>query len=286
MDEGNEMLEEFEGRVGVISGAGSGIGAALARACAASAMKVVVADIDQSRADAVAGSIEGAARAVLPLAVDVADPASVDRLADEVSKAFGAPDLLCNNAGVSPFGLLWEFAPVDWNWVIGVNILGVANCIRSFVPRMIAAGRGGHIVNTASAAGLQGQTRLGAYSATKHAVIGISDSLRLDLLPYGIGVSTLCPGGVNTNISQTLGRKSSTDPKDLEADVGAYIASIDASMSTAIEPDRVAELVLRGVRENQPYIITAPGQKPTVAQRCEAILAAHDHAREIDPTLP
>ncbi|MEO8695269.1 MAG: SDR family NAD(P)-dependent oxidoreductase [Acidimicrobiales bacterium] len=280
------MLEEFEGRVAVITGAGSGIGAALARECAALSMKVVVADLDQGRADAVAKSIEGVAEAALPIAVDVADPASVDRLADEVSKVFGAPDLLCNNAGVSPFGLLWEFAPVDWNWVIGVNILGVANCIRSFVPRMIAAGRGGHIVNTASAAALQGQTRLGAYCATKHAVLGISDSLRLDLVPYGIGVSVLCPGGVNTNISQTLGRLSSTDPKDLDADVGAYIASIDASMSTAIEPERVASLVLRGVRENQPYIMTAPGQKPSVAQRCEAILAAHDHARAIDPSLP
>ena len=280
------MLEEFEGRVAVITGAGSGIGAALARACAAEAMKVVVADLDQSRADAVAKSIDGVAEAALPIAVDVADPASVDRLADEVSKAFGAPDLLCNNAGVSPFGLLWEFAPVDWNWVIGVNILGVANCIRSFVPRMIAAGRGGHVVNTASAAALQGQTRLGAYSATKHAVLGISDALRLDLLPYGIGVSALCPGGVNTNIVQTLGRLSSTDPKDLDADLSVYIAASDASMSTAIEPERVASLVLRGVRENQPYIMTAPGQKPFVAQRCEAILAAHDHAREIDPSLP
>jgi NAD(P)-dependent dehydrogenase (short-subunit alcohol dehydrogenase family) len=280
------MLEDFGGRVAVITGAGSGIGAALARACAVESMKVVVADLDQGRADTVVASIDGAAAAALAIAVDVADPESVDRLADEVSKAFGAPDLLCNNAGVSPFGLLWEFAPVDWNWLIGVNILGVANCIRSFVPRMIAGGRGGHIVNTASAAGLQGQTRLGAYSATKHAVLGMSDSLRLDLLPYGIGVSTLCPGGVNTNISQTLSRRSSTDPKDLEADVGAYIASIDASMSTAIEPERVASLVLRGVRENQPYIMTAPGQKATVAQRCEAILAAHDHAREIDPSLP
>ena len=280
------MLEEFEGRVAVITGAGSGIGAALARACAGLSMKVVVADLDQGRADSVATAIDGAAQATLPIAVDVADPASVDRLAEQVGTAFGAPDLLCNNAGVSPFGLLWEFKPVDWNWVIGVNILGVANCIRSFVPRMIAAGRGGHIVNTASAAALQGQTRLGAYSATKHAVLGISDSLRLDLLPYGIGVSALCPGGVNTNISQTLGRLSSTDPKDLDADVGAYIASIDASMSTAIEPDRVADLVIRGVRENQPYIMTAPGQKPSVAQRCEAILAAHDRARAIDPSLP
>ena len=281
------MLEEFEGRVALITGAGSGIGAALARACAAEAMKVVVADVNPERATSVAESIRGVARDVLPIAVDVADPSSVDRLADEVSSTFGAPDLLCNNAGVSPFGLLWEFAPVDWNWIIGVNILGVANCIRSFVPRMIAQGAGGHIVNTASSAALQGQVRLGAYCATKHAVLGMSDSLRLDLFPHGIGVSVLCPGGVNTNIVQTLNRLSSRDPKaDLDADLSAFIEAGDESINTAIEPERVAELVLRGVRENRPYIVTAPGQRPLIAHRCEEILDAHDHAREIDPSLP
>lgn len=280
-------MRELHGRVAVITGGGSGIGAALARACAAEGMKVAVADVDFGRAESTAQSIEATAPAVLPCAVDVADPASVDQLAAAVDAAFGPPHLLCNNAGVSPFGLLWDFAPSDWNWIIGVNVLGVANCIRAFVPRMIARGGDGHVVNTASSAGLHSETRLGAYCATKHAVLGLSDSLRLDLGPHGIGGSTLCPGGVNTNITQTLARRSSKDPQaDLEADLVAFVGSIDQSLSQPIEPDRVAELVLRGVRENAPYIVTAPGMKAVVAERYSAILAAHDRAREIDATLP
>jgi NAD(P)-dependent dehydrogenase (short-subunit alcohol dehydrogenase family) len=281
------MLDELQGRVAVITGGGSGIGAALARACATNGMRVVVADVDASRAEAIAKSIDQVAPAVLPCAVDVADPASVDAFAMAVDAAFGAPDLLCNNAGVSPFGLLWEFTPADWDWIIGVNVLGVANCIRAFVPRMIARGGGGHVVNTASSAGLKSEARLGAYCATKHAVLGMSDSLRVDLAPHGIGVSVLCPGGVNTNISQTLARRSSQDPQsDLEADLVAFMGSIDTSLSVPIEPDRVAELVLRGVREDAPYIVTAPGMKSVVAARFDAILAAHDHARKVDSTLP
>ena len=281
------MLEELEGRVAVITGGGSGIGAALARACAASAMRVVVVDVNEDRAEDVAEAIAGTAKAVLALTADVADATSVERLAESVENACGAPDLLCCNAGVSPLGSVWEFGPADWEWILGVNVLGVANCLRSFVPRMIARGAGGHIVNTASGAAFVPAARLGAYSATKHAVLGLSDALRMDLEPYGIGVSVLCPGGVNTNISQTLTRISSDDPqKDLAADLEVFMVSNDDAFSIPIEPDRVAELVLRGVREDASYIVTAPGTKSAVARRFDAILAAHDHAREIDPTLP
>lgn len=278
------MLQDFKGRVAVITGGGSGIGAALARACAAEGMKVALADVDLARAQSVASELGEGAFAVK---VDVADPASVESFAARVEEALGTPDLLCNNAGVSPLGLLWEFKPEDWTWLIGVNVLGVVNCIRSFVPRMIAAGRGGHIVNTASSAALNSEARLGAYCATKHAVLGLSDSLRQDCAPYNIGVSVLCPGGVNTNISQTLTRKSSTDPmKDLTADLEVFMASTDPSLGVTIEPAVVASLVIRGVKDNAPYIMTAPGLKPVVAKRYNAILNAFDVARRIDASLP
>jgi NAD(P)-dependent dehydrogenase (short-subunit alcohol dehydrogenase family) len=251
-------------------------------------MKVVVADIDGKRADAVAESISTRAAATLPVAVDVRVPEDVDGLAEQVYDAFGATHLLCNNAGVSPLGLTWEFTPADWAWIIGINVLGVVNGIRSFVPRMIAAGEEGHVVNTASNAALRTMPRLGPYVTSKHAVLGLSDSLRLDLAPYPIGVSTLCPGGVNTNITQSMTQLPSgaPSPEVLTANVDALMAGSDGPSSTPIEPDQVATLVLHGVREGWPYIITSPGSMPVVAKRFDEILDAHALARRVAPDLP
>jgi NAD(P)-dependent dehydrogenase (short-subunit alcohol dehydrogenase family) len=281
------MLADLGGKVAVITGGGSGIGAALARACAHEGMRVVVVDIDESRIEAVGESLDAATTGVLPFVADVADPSSVDRLAEVVYDTFGSTDLLCNNAGVSPLGCLWEFSPADWEWIIGVNILGVANCVRSFIPRMIAQGSGGHVVNTASEEAFRPAARNGAYGATKHAVLGLSDVLRIDLASFGIGVSVLCPGPVNTNIADSLARPSARhDTAALAADVAALTADLGETANAWIEPERVAELVLWGVRENKPYIVTSPGQRRFVAERCETILKAHDDASKHDPTLP
>jgi NAD(P)-dependent dehydrogenase (short-subunit alcohol dehydrogenase family) len=281
-------VKELDGRVAVITGGGSGIGAALARACAEASMKVVVADVDGKRAEAVAGSIETTAPATLAVAVDVAAPDDVDRLADRVYETFGATHLLCNNAGVSPLGLMWEFTPADWEWVIGVNVLGVVNGIRSFVPRMMAGGEQGHVVNTASNSALRASPRQGAYVASKHAVLGLSDSLRLDLGSFPIGVSTLCPGGVNTNITESMTRLPSgaPTPEELTANIDAFMAGSDQATCTPIEADRVAALVMHGVREDWPYIITSPGSVPAVAERFDEILRAHEAARRLAPDLP
>ncbi len=280
------MLDDLAGKVAVITGAGSGIGEGLARACAAEGMHVVVADVDQARADTVAASLGGVGSA-LPVAVDVSDADAVDRFATLVYETFGATHLLCNNAGVCPFGRLWEFTAVDWQWIVGVNLFGVANGIRSFVPRMLAQGTGAHIVNTASGAGFIAEPRLGAYAATKHAVIAISDALRLELAPHGIGVSALCPGGVNTNIIQSGARRSAADPAAaLAEDLRAFMSEIDTSWSTVIEPAQVAATVLWGIRENLPYIVTAPGAKQIVADHHGVILDAHDRAHRHDPSLP
>jgi NAD(P)-dependent dehydrogenase (short-subunit alcohol dehydrogenase family) len=251
-------------------------------------MKVVVADLDRGRADDVVGSLSNRATATLAQRVDVAVPADVDRLADAVYGEFGATHLLCNNAGVSPLGLTWEFTPADWAWVIDVNLFGVVNGIRSFLPRMIAQGEEGHVVNTASNAALRATPRLGAYTASKHAVLGLSDSLRLDLGPLPIGVSTLCPGGVSTNITESMTKLPSGVPTAdaLAADIDALVAGSDEPTSTPIEADRVATMVLRGVREGWPYIITSPGSKTVVAARFEEILEAHDTARRVAPDLP
>jgi NAD(P)-dependent dehydrogenase (short-subunit alcohol dehydrogenase family) len=281
-------MRQLEGRVAVITGAGSGIGAALARTCAEASMKVVVADIDGSRAEAVAQAISTSGARATAVAVDVAKPEDVDRLAEVAYDTFGATHLLCNNAGVSPFGLVWEFTPADWAWVIGVNLMGVANGIRSFIPRIIAGGEEGHVVNTASNAALTATPRLGVYTASKHAVLGLSDTLRVDLAPFPIGVSTLCPGGVNTNIGESSTKLPSgaPPPEVLAGHIEALTAGLDAATSTPIEADQVAALVLRGVREGWPYIVTSPGSKQRVAARFDDILDAHDLARQVAPDLP
>jgi NAD(P)-dependent dehydrogenase (short-subunit alcohol dehydrogenase family) len=281
-------VKQLKDRVAVITGGGSGIGAALARACAGAGMRVVVADLDRSRAEVVAESISDRAAGTLAQAVDVAVPEDVDRLADAVYAAFGAAHLLCNNAGVSPLGLTWELTPADWAWVFGVNLFGVANGIRSFVPRMIAGGEEGHVVNTASNAALRATPRLGAYTASKHAVLGLSDSLRLDLASSKIGVSTLCPGGVSTNITESMTRLPSgaPAPEALAAHIDALVAGSDGPTATPIEADRVATMVMRGVQEGWPYIITSPGSKTVVAARFDDILEAHEVARGVAPDLP
>jgi NAD(P)-dependent dehydrogenase (short-subunit alcohol dehydrogenase family) len=249
-------------------------------------MHVVVSDIDAARVEGTLASLPGGT-STLGVTADVSDPASVDRMAEEAYRTFGATHLLCNNAGVSPLGKLWQFTSADWDWLLGVNVRGVANGIRSFVPRMVESGEDGHVLNTGSGGSFQGQSLLGAYNATKHAILGLTDSLRLELASSRIGVSLLCPGGVNTNIFDSLNRRSSTDPEaDLAANVAALVAANDEATNTLVEPEVVAALALWGVREDLPYIVCAPGQKARVEQRFAAILDAHDAAARHDPQLP
>ncbi|MCU1459836.1 MAG: hypothetical protein JWL73_3928 [Actinomycetia bacterium] len=279
------MLAEFDGKVAVVTGAGSGIGAALVHACTGRGMFVVAADVDLQSAQGVVHEL-GPDRAIA-VAVDVSDPDRVEHLAEVTVATFGAVDLLFNNAGVSPTGLLWEYTPADWDWVVGVNLTGVVNGVRAFVPRMIAQGNGGHVVNTASIAALRVMGRHSAYSATKHAVLALSDGLRLDLAPFGIGVSALCPTAVNTNIFSRMVRPSAgADPAVVDAEIGAFLAGMDIDPDTMVEPDRVAELALWGVAADVPYIMTAPSMKEPVAARYRAIVDAHDSAKAHDPTLP
>lgn len=277
------MLQELDGRVAVITGGGSGIGASLARACAAEGMRVVVADVNGERAESVAAELpDGTAAA---RAVDVSDAAAVQALADFAFDAFGAVHLLCNNAGVSPAGRIWDFSDDDWTWLLGVNIHGVANGIRSFVPRMIEQGEG-HVVNTGSGASFVATPRLGPYCATKHAVVGLSEALRYELEGTGIGVSVLVPAGVNTNIGDSMARPSNTDDDAFIDDVTVLTNSLDATSLDMIEPDVVADVTLVGVKEGWDYIVMGPGQEVGVTRRYEEVLAAHRQAKERFPFLP
>jgi NAD(P)-dependent dehydrogenase (short-subunit alcohol dehydrogenase family) len=276
------MLQELDGKVAVITGGGSGIGASLARACAAEGMRVVVADVNGDRAEAIASELPHDTAAYKP--VDVADAAQVQELADFAFDTFGAAHLLCNNAGISPVGRIWDFTDDEWQTLLGVNVRGVANGIRSFVPRMIEQGEG-HIVNTGSGASFVATPRLGPYCATKHAVVGLSEALRYELDGTGIGVSVLVPAGVNTNIGDGMVRPSA-DPEKLEDDFTVLTTSLDPTSLEIIEPDVVADVTIVGVKEGWDYIVMGPGQEVGVQRRYDEVLAAHRQAKERFPFLP
>ena len=281
--QGEPMLQELDGKVAVVTGGGSGIGASLARACAAAGMKVVVADVNGERAEAVAAELP--AGTAIARAVDVSDATQVDTLADLAFDTFGAVHLLCNNAGVSPAGKVWEFTADEWQWLVGVNLLGVANGLRSFVPRMIEQGEG-HIVNTASGAGFVTTPRLGAYSATKHAIVAITVALRNELEGTGIGASVLVPVGVATNIGDSMVRPSVTDPDVINDEFMVLASGLDETSMQVLEPDVVAEVTLVGVQEGWPYIVMGPGQEVGVRARYDEIVERHQRAKERFPDLP
>lgn len=244
-------MESFEARIAVVTGGGSGIGRALAEAFARERAKVVVADIDARAAEEVAGGIRARGGEAIPVATDVTDLTAVQALADRAFSTWGAVHVLCNNAGVALWGGLETATHRDWQWAIGVNLWGVIHGIEAFVPRMIAGKQGGHVVNTASMAGLIASQGLGVYNTTKYAVVGLSETLQKDLRPYGIGVSVICPLGVATQI-RTSDRNR---PAHLRNDAPSPGAGIDL-MGRMLEPDQVARMTLGAIRAGQLYVIT------------------------------
>ena len=192
------------GRVAVVTGAGSGIGLSLARRFADAGMRVTLADLDEAALDEAVTDLREAGGKVTGLVTDVSDAASVQRLADETVSAYGAVHVLCNNAGVGGGGPLTEVSLERWRWILDVNLWGVIHGVRAFLPLMMAQGEG-HIVNTASSAGLTGTAFMGPYCTSKFAVVGLSESLWHELaqLGSGVGVSVLCPGFVRTRIADS-----------------------------------------------------------------------------------
>ncbi|MEZ4215069.1 MAG: SDR family NAD(P)-dependent oxidoreductase [Myxococcota bacterium] len=283
-------MRNLEGRVAVVTGGASGIGEALARACARERMKVVVADIEAAGAERVAKAIVAAGGAAIGAAADVSDRASVEALADAAYREFGAVHLLCSNAGVLATGPLVDATDHDWKWLLGVNLFGVVNGARVFVPRMRAQGGEAHIVNTASIAGLTGVPDLGVYCATKHAVVGVSEVLAHELAEDGIGVSVLCPGGVETRIHEAARNRPAAlgGPVAVAADAtgdagpddAVDASSFEASLQEIIGPDQVAQLVLEAVRNRELYVVTHPAWKVPFQLRADAILEAYDRAAD------
>jgi len=252
---------QLKGRVAVITGAGSGIGRALAHAFAEQGASLVLADLDASDLEETRAELPREASVRLVLA-DVSLPDAVETLAEQAFADGEDVAVLCNNAGVGCNGLAWEQSLEDWEWLLGVNLMGVVHGIRSFVPRLLAQGTPAHVVNTSSMMGLLAAPGLGAYSATKHAVVAISEALRMDLASQGaeIGVSVLCPGPVNTRVFEERGRPAAPAGRREEAGTGqgAQRAQLEALLKTAMSPREVADCVVEALCEKRFYVFPAP----------------------------
>lgn len=276
-------MKELQGRVAVITGAGSGIGAALAHACSEAGMSVVLSDVEPAALDGVADEIRGRAGNVETLVLDVRDPAALEALAERAYAAFGACHLLVNNAGVIVFKPAAKLTLADWDWVLSVNLHGVIHGLAAFVPRMRAQQGEAHIVNTASINGLisMGGSGLAAYAASKFAVVAITESLRVELERDQIGVSVVCPGGVATRITQSERNRPAefcdgSEPKPLP-DMAAAVDELGRS-ERILSPGDVAGRILDAVRENELYVITHPDYLDEVRKRHRAIEAAFERA--------
>jgi NAD(P)-dependent dehydrogenase (short-subunit alcohol dehydrogenase family) len=263
-------LTSFEGRVAVVTGGGSGIGRALARALAREGARVVVADVEPAVMMETVGLITAAGGEALGVAADVTDLAQVSALADRAFARYGTVHVLCNNAGVVVHGGLETATHRDWQWVIGVNLWGVIHGLEAFLPRMIARGEGGHVVNTASMAGLVASQGLGIYNTTKYAVVGLSETLAKDLAPYGIGVSVICPMGVGTRIRDAERNR----PAPLRNPPAVPRAREVTLMGRTLSPEDVAAQTLDAVRAGELYVITHEEALGPLRRRAERLEAA------------
>jgi NAD(P)-dependent dehydrogenase (short-subunit alcohol dehydrogenase family) len=272
-------MRDLTGKTAFVTGGASGIGLAMGRAFAQAGMKVMLADIE-------AGALQQAVESLRPFGpnirgtiCDVADSASVERAAQASFDAFGKVHVLCNNAGVLTTDGIDQLSLDNWRWVLDVNVMGVVHGIHAFLPHIRAHGEGGHIVNTASMAGLIPRA-FNPYRASKFAVVAMSEGLAAELRPHGIGVSLLCPDVVRTGIDKSgrnrPGRYGQAQPLDPASPAAAAVAQTAAKIATGLEPDHVADLVVAAIRGDELYVFTHPGMRAKVEGRFSAILAAMD----------
>lgn len=265
------MLTDFEGKVAVVTGAASGIGAALATAFAGEGMRVVCADIDETGAATTAEGIGGAALAVR---TDVAEPASVEALANRAFDHFGQVDVLVNNAGVFQGGLCWERSLEDWHWTLGVNVFGIIHGIKFFVPRMIAQDTPGHVVNTASVAAFVAGATSGPYVVSKCAAFSLTESLALDLqaVQSRIGASVLTPSTFDTGIAQTARVRPAEMGTDETPDGKVVAEYLQKQLDTGMPPSESVAPVFHGIRTGEFLIPTKPSYAAQLKNRYEALV--------------
>ncbi len=273
-------MTDVTNRTAFITGGANGIGLGIARAMARAGAKVALADLDEAALGRAKAELS-AITAVETVVLDVRDRESFARAADRVEDRIGPVSLLFNNAGVAGGAAVNKLTYELWDWGLGVNLGGVVNGIQTFLPRMIARNQGGHIVNTASGAGLAATTSGTLYTTTKYAVVGMSESLANELKPYGIGVTVLCPGPVATDIvARTRSLQPGTAAADSamteaqRAEVSARVAATTQWLQQGVKPDAVGDMVLDAVRAERLYIHTDRVVAAMIEARCKALLEA------------
>lgn len=283
-------MKDFAGKVAVVTGAASGIGRALADRCAQEGMEVVLADIEQSALDRAAAEIAATGATVLAVRTDVSKAEDVAALARKTVDTFGGVHLLFNNAGVGAGTTAWGSSLRDWEWVLGVNLWGVIHGLHSFVPLMLSQGGEGHIVNTASIAGLVSGPGLAAYKVSKHGVVSLSETLYAELQQAGvpIGVSVLCPFWVQTKImdaerNRPAALQNAPDEQVISPEIAARIAAVRQAVDQGIPPEQAAAATFAAIREGQFYVVV-PAEAYPIAQARAADILYHrspgDTARE------
>jgi NAD(P)-dependent dehydrogenase (short-subunit alcohol dehydrogenase family) len=269
-------MKELHGKVAVVTGGASGIGNAMATRFAEEGMKVVLADIEEGPLADAEKKLADTGATVLAVPTDVTKGDQMDALAQRTFDAFGTAHVICNNAGVATGGPMWTLTEADWQWVLGVNLWGVIHGVRAFVPRLVEQGEG-HVVNTASMAGLTSAPMMGPYNVSKHGVVTLSETLSSELALHAspVKVSVLCPGWVNTRINEAernrppeLQDAAQVDPS--MAEMGRQLLS--GLIASGLPPSEVAGRVLDAIREERFYILTHPDMKPMIQQRMEDIL--------------
>lgn len=268
-------MKELAGRVAVVTGAGSGIGAGLARAFAAEGMRLALADVEEGPVSALAEELRGAGAEAMVVRTDVSRRKDVEALADRVWSELGGAHLLCNNAGVCQGVPLLDASDADWEWLLAVNLHGVRLGCSVFGPRLVAQGEPAHILNTASVGGFLSGGPLAMYSTTKYAVVGYSEALAGELAPHGIGVSILCPSFTQTNLHLAA--------RNRPAELGRAPAGMDdiaVGMAVGATPDEVARHAVRGIREGALYIFSDDAFGALVDERFARVRAAIERAGE------
>lgn len=269
-------MQNLEGRAAWITGAASGIGLSLAKRLAGERVKLVLVDVEAAPLAEAEAALRAMGAEVLAIRADVANAAEVAAAAERARDTFGVIHLICNNAGVGGGGgPMWRLSEADWKWAIDVNLYGVIHGIRFLLPALVDSGEEGHVVNTASIAGLTSTPFMGPYTATKHAVVSLSECLvkELELAKVNVGVSVLCPGFVKTKIASSHrnrpGEQQRVDNNPLAQKFSAVLQQL---VDAGVPAEKIADEVVRAIQDNKFYILTHPEMKPAIDHRMRQIL--------------